>query len=119
MPKKKFYALCRYKDKADGLMKLGYLPREGFDVPNEFNLDLVVYRTEKEGDWKANFKRVKVWYVVDCDCGLQIGEGETKNKAIENALFHLNDIDFEMYKKKSQDVREQYGDPPGKRISYL
>ena len=108
MGKRKFYSLSRYTDKTDGTIKCGYLPREGFVVPNEFGLNLLVYRD----------KEVKTWYVVDEDCGLSIGEGSTKKEAIENAFDKFSKIDMGTYNDSQIKAIEKYGYPPGHVIMY-
>lgn len=124
MAKKTFYILRCYVDQTDGNTKIGYIRCEGQDVPNNFNIDgwlfnLGVYKTKKEGDWKQNFKPITVWYVVDCSCGLAIGEGETKKKAIDDAFARLETVDMTYYRKKVDEVISQYGNPPGRGITYL
>ena len=124
MAKKKFYALRRYVDKTDGNAKTGYIRCEGWDVPNNLNIDgwlfdLGVYKHTKEGDWEHDFQPVDVWYVIDCSCGIAIGEGETKKKAIDNAFARLETVDMTYYRKKVNEALEQYGNPPGRGISYL
>ena len=110
MPKKKFYCLCRYKDKTDGKLKAGYLVREGFDVPNDLGFNLAVYRATDE--------EVKTWYVVDTRCGLSVGEGSTKKEAIESSLKRLEAVDMNLYKKKVKDVEKTYGPVPGHGIMF-
>lgn len=119
MPKKKFYALHAYVDSVDGNAKIGYLRYDGFDVPNEYGFDLAVYRTTKEGDWKNSWKAIPVWYVVNCACGLAVGEGSSRRKAIANAMERLEKLDEDWYNKKVRSVIDQYGYPPGKGIYYL
>lgn len=119
MSKKQFYALHAYVDSVDGNAKIGYLRYDGFDVPNEYGFDLAVYKTVKSGDVKNAFKPISVWYVVDCTCGLSIGEGPSRPKAVANAMEKLDKLDEEWYKKKVRSVIDQYGYPPGKGIFYL
>lgn len=119
MRKKKFYALHCYVDSVDGNAKIGYLRYDGFDVPNEYGFDLAVYKTVKSGDASNAFKPIGVWYVVDCDCGLAVGEGSSRPKAIANAMEKLKKLDEECYRKKVKSVIDQYGYPPGKGIFYL
>lgn len=115
MAKKKFYALIRYIDKLDGKTKVGYFRREGFDVPNNLGINLAVYRGTDPRD-----ETVKTdWFVVDVDCGLSVGSGETKNKAISNALENLVKIDKEAYAKLKADVSKMYGEMPGHGVMYL
>jgi len=108
MAKRKFYGFSRYTDKTDGITKVGYLPREGYNVPNDFLLDLAVYKAEST-----------YWFVVDCRCGLSVGSGGTKKEAIENALDKLSKVDMETYNKKTYEHVTTYGYPPGHGITYL
>lgn len=117
MAKKKFYSLSRYKDN-DGDMKSGYLCREGFDVPNDFGLDLAVYRAT-DATAATNWEQVKTWFVVDCDCGLAIGKGGTKKEAIEDAFEKYSKVDKDLYRKKVAEAKETYGPVPGRAIYYL
>lgn len=71
----KFYKLARYEQ--DGVMKPGFLRETGITLPNNYGLQLAVYQTEKG---KMN---EKVWYVVECSSGSGLGEGKTKNAAIQ------------------------------------
>lgn len=65
----KFYKLARYEQ--DGEVKPGFLREEGILLPNNYGLQLVVYRAEDK------------WYVVECSSGSGLGEGKTKNAAIQ------------------------------------
>ncbi len=117
MPKKKFYSFCRYNETDnDGnkVLTLGYLPREGYVVPNDFGLDLAVYRDKKGVGVLPN-----LWYVIDCYCGLSVGSGCTKKEAIANSFDRLSKVDMELYRKKQIAVIDEHGEPPGHRIFYL
>lgn len=118
MAKKVFYTFCRYKDKTDGNVKMGYLPREGFDVPNDFLLDLGVYKAT-DSSAATNWEETTTWFVVDCRCGLSVASGGTKKEAIQSALDRLGKIDMEVYNKKAYNHVNTYGYPPGHGISYL
>ena len=117
MPKKKFYSLCRYVDKTDGDIKVGYLPREGADVPNDLGFDLAVYRATDESV-VTNYRDTKTWFVVDTRTGLSVGQGDTKNKAIDVALSRLETLDKDEYRKAAKDTEDKYGPVPGHRITY-
>lgn len=117
MAKKKFYSLSRYTDKTDGNTKIGYLPRKGFEVPNTFGINLMVYRAVDETA-STRYNEVKTWFVVDEYCGLSIGEGSTKKEAIENAFDRLSKIDMETYNDSQRKAIEKYGYPPGHRVMY-
>ena len=118
MAKKVFYTFCRYIDKTDGSVKMGYLPREGFNVPNDFLLDLGVYKAT-DSSAATNWKETTTWFVVDCRCGLSVASGSTKKEAVQNALDRLGKIDMEVYNKKAYSHVETYRYPPGHRIFYL
>lgn len=119
MAKKKFfYGFSRYIDKTDGITKMGYLPREGFNVPNDFFLDLAVYKAT-DSSAATNWKECTTWFVVDCRCGLSVGSGGTKKEAIENALDKLSKVDMNAYNKKTYEHVATYGYPPGHGVTYL
>lgn len=99
-------------------MKIGYLPREGEAVPNDFSLSLSVYRAT-DSSAATNWKEVKTWFVVDEECGLSVASGSTKKEAIANALERLAKIDMELYNKKKDEVLEAYGPVPGREVMYL
>lgn len=112
MPKKIFYSLSRC---TDGIQ---YIKREGSDVPNDYGLDLAVYKTVDVNS-KDCGKDGKVWHVVDVDCGLSIGSGPTRKLAIEKAFDRLSKVDMETYTSKANESVEAFGTPPNKRIFYL
>lgn len=118
MAKRRFYSLSRYKDKQDGSMKCGYLPREGEAVSNVFSLALSVYRAT-DSSAATNWEEVKTWFVVDEDCGLSVASGGTKKEAISRALEILEKVDMELYKRKREKSLETYGPIPGHKVFYL
>lgn len=109
MPKKNFYSLCRYRDKVTKKLKAGYLPREGFDVPNDFHLDLAVYHSKEEDG---------SWYVVDTRTGLSVGQGYTRKEAVSSSLERLSTVDMDEYNKAAAKVAAQYGPCPGHGVTY-
>ena len=118
LAKKIFYSISRYKEIDGGEVRTGYFKREGQSVPNDFGLDLAVYRAT---DYSAatNWEEVKTWFVVDCECGLAIGQGGTKKEAIANSIERYEKVDKELYKKKCKECIEKYGPIPGHSIMYL
>lgn len=117
MTKKKFYSLCRYVDKTDGNIKAGYLPNEGFDVPNNLGFDLAVYRATNESV-ATNYRDIKTWFVVDTRIGLSVAEGSTKKEAIVVALKRLSGLDMEVYNARCVEIEKTYGPCPGHKIMY-
>jgi len=117
MAKKKFYSLCRYTEKTTGNVKVGYMPREGFDVPNDLGFDLAVY-CAKDSSASTNWNEVKTWFVVDTVTGLSVTQGDTKNEAIDAALARMETLDKDKYRKAVKDTEEKYGPVPGRRITY-
>lgn len=111
--KRKFYSLTRYIDETCENIKTGYIQRDGFDVPNDFGLDLAVYRSI---DTKT---QLKIWYVVDCCCGLSVGSGYTQREAVSSSLEKLAKVDMKAYAEKAKKSIETYGEVPGHRIMYL
>lgn len=118
MGKKTFYSISRYMDRNSGDNKVGYFKREGQDVPNEYGLDLAVYRAT-DSSAATNWQEVKTWFVVDCSCGLSIGQGSTKKEAIQNAFEKYEKVDKELYRKKVAECLEKFGPMPGHSIFYL
>jgi len=117
MAKKVFYTLSRTIDD-DGIKKENFYKQEGFNVPNEFNLDLAVYKAaDKITNPSCDYH--KIWFVVDCDCGLAVGEGDTKKDAIDDAFSRLSKVNMLIYKDGVKKANEMYGIPPLKRITYL
>lgn len=107
-----FYSLSRCND------GIRYLKREGFTVPNDFNLDLAIYKTvDTNSDYAG--KDGVVWHVVDTDCGLSIGSGPTRKYAIEEAFDRLENTGMDIYKLKAKLAVDTYGTPPNKQIFYL
>ena len=116
MSKRKFYALCQYVDKTDGSLKCGYIFKEGQNVPNEYGIDLAMYKSkEKDG----NGKDIVVWHVVDVESGLGLAAGSTKKKASEAVIMVLLTTPTDKIELARRNVREQYGDMPGKKIIFL
>lgn len=118
MAKKIFYSISRYKERDTGDMKIGYFKREGQSVPNDFGLDFAVYRAT-DSSAATNWEEVKTWFVVDCECGLAIGQGGTKKEAIANAFDKYEKADKELYKKKVAECLKNYGPVLGHGIYYL
>ena len=117
MSKKKFYSLCRYVEKTTGNIKEGYMPREGYDVPNDFGFDLAVYRA-KDSSASPNWNRATIWFVVDTVTGLSVAQGDTKNKAIDAAFSRLETLDRDKYRDVVKDMESKHGPVPGRRITY-
>lgn len=116
MPKCNFYALCRYVDKTDGSAKCGYLPKEGYDVPNDLGIKLSVYKSVEQDICCLD---KTVWHVTDVESGLEVGKGDTKKDAIHNAIKSLSMVGKERLEAQRRKIREQYGEMPGYRISWL
>lgn len=117
MSKKKFYSLCRYVEKTTGNIKVGYMPREGFDVPNDLGFDLAVYQA-KDSSASTSWNEIKTWFVVDTVTGLSVAQGDTKNKAIDAAFSRLETLDKDKYRDVVKDVESKHGPVPGRRITY-
>ena len=117
MAKKKFYSLCRYTEKTTENVKVGYMPREGFDVPNDLGFDLAVY-CAKDSSASTNWNDVKTWFVVDTVTGLSVAQGDTKKQAVDAALSRMEMLDKDKYRKAVKDTEEKYGPVPGRRITY-
>lgn len=117
MAKKKFYSVCRYKEKTTGETKVGYMPHEGYNVPNDLGFDLAVYRA-KDNTASTNWEAEKIWFVVDTRTGLSVAQADTKNAAIEAALSRLKSVSMEAYNFAAAKAAEEYGPYPGHRIMY-
>lgn len=109
-----FYALLRYKD-PDGSMRMGYIKKQGESVPNNLGISLAVYRTVERSHENSD-KEVKVWYVVDTDSGLAVGEGSTKNAAIINALDKIAKAGMEAIQKARDSAKEKIWPDAGWRF---
>lgn len=103
----KFYKLARYEQ--SGVVKPGFLREEGIFLPNNYGLELVVYRAEavKGGD--------KVWYVVECSSGSGLGEGKTKNAAIQAFENNVQRLGIKGIEKAVHRSIELYGLTPDHR----
>lgn len=100
----KFYKLARYEQ--NGVMKPGFLREEGYFLPNNYGLELAVYRAEvvKGGD--------KKWYVVECSSGSGLGEGKTKNAAIQAFENNVQRLGIEGIENAVRRSIELYGITP-------
>lgn len=104
----KFYKLAMYEQ--NGVMKPGFLREEGIFLPNNYGLQLVVYRAEsKKGD--------NMWYVVECSSGSGLGEGKTKNAAIRAFENNIQRLGIEGIKKAVHRSIELYGLTPDHRAT--
>ena len=105
----KFYKLARYEQ--GGVMKPGFLREKGYFLPNNYGLELAVYWAEaiKGGD--------KTWYVVECSSGSGLGEGKTKNAAIQAFENNVQRLSIEGIKKAVRRSIELYGLTPDHRAT--
>lgn len=104
----RFYAMAM----DDGTM--GFYPRQGTRVKNNFGLTLYVYKSneayERDSYW---------WYVVEERTGLSFGRGHTRKEAIENALTAIDTRGIDTIRKMIDNSVEKYGLAPHLRPTYL
>ena len=100
----KFYKLARYEQ--DGVVKPGFLREGGSFLPNNYGLELVVYRA-KGGD--------KTWYVVECSSGSGFGEGKTRNAAIQAFENNVQRLGIKGIERAVHRSIELYGMTPDHR----
>ena len=103
----KFYKLARYAGD-DGKSKVGFLREDGIFLPNNYALELVIYRAE-------NGKGEKTWYVVECSSGSGLGEGKTKNAAIQAFENNVQRLGIKGITKAVNRSIELYGRTPDHR----
>ena len=117
MLKKRFYSICRYKDKTDGKTKYGYLQREGYDVPNNLGFDLAVY-SSMDNPATSDQQRTETWFVIDTRTGLSVAQGASKNDVIDTALSNLEQMDMAWYREIVTKTEAAYGPCPMHKIMY-
>lgn len=81
----------------------------GYDVPNDFGLDLAVYRTRMG----VRYKFIDTWRVSDKRSGVSACNGETIKEAIDNTFEHFTSIGIETVKEKLNQFMEENGAMPG------
>ena len=79
-----------------------HLREGGFFLPNNFALELAVYRDQ-------NSRR---WYVVELTSGTGLGEGDTRNKAVANFEHNVERIGIKGIEKVIHRSIELYGRSP-------
>lgn len=100
----KFYKLARYLE--DGKQRTGFLREEGIFLPNNYGLELVVYRAEavKGGD--------KTWYVVECSSGAGLSEGRTRTEAVRSFEEKVEKMGLRAVEKAIEKSISLYGRTP-------
>lgn len=105
-----FYTLVRWFEGGKGAMK--YVKKTGFDVPNDFNLSLGVYKQDGSKDKPIE----QAWFVIDKECGLSVGEGKTKKAAIQDAFEKLQKLveagKMDAYYQKQAESIQKFGKIP-------
>lgn len=96
----KFYKLAKIND--GGKISTGFVREEGIFLPNNFALELVVYRTEDK----------KKWYVVELTSGAGLGQGDTKSKAIANFEHNVERLGIKGIERAVHRSIELYGRTP-------
>ena len=104
----RFYAMAM----DDGTM--GFYPRQGTRVKNDFGLTLYVYKSneayERDSYW---------WYVVEERTGLSFGRGHTRKEAINNALTAIETRGIDTIRKGIDLAVQKYGVSPMCKPTYL
>lgn len=113
MAKRIVYAFNRYIDKTDGNIRMDYLRCEGYDVPNEYGLELAAYKGE--APVQPTGDRVPCWFVIEVETGLAVGMGINRRKAVNNALANLSKVDMNVLNAQKAKFLAEYGCPPDHR----
>ena len=104
----RFYAMAM----DDGTM--GFYPRQGTRVKNNFGLTLYVYKSneayERDSYW---------WYVVEERTGLSFGRGHTRKEAIEKAITAIETRGIDTVKEEIENAVKKHGLPPHLMPTYL
>lgn len=98
----KFYKLAKISE--PGGQRIGFLREEGYFLPNNYSLALVVYRDDS-----------LKWYVVELTSGTALGEGITKTKAVQNFEHNVERCGISGVKKAIDRSIELYGMTPDHR----
>ena len=110
--KTSFYALARVVVDRDGKSEMKYFKKTGFDVPNDFGLNLAIYK--RAGNESGTVETM--WFVVDKDCGLSVGEGKTKKAAVQDAFEKLQKLvkagKMDVYRQKQAESIQKFGKIP-------
>lgn len=101
----KFYKLAKVEVEPDNPAVV-FLQEDGFRLPNNFGLDLVVYRADN-----------KVWYVVELVSGSAIGSGGTRTKAVQNFIDNITRLGVEGIRKATDKSIELYGKSPTYKVT--
>ena len=104
----RFYAFAM----DDGTM--GFYPRQGTRVKNNFGLTLYVYKSTETYDKDAYW-----WYVVEERTGLSFGRGHTRKEAISKALTAIETRGIDTVRKGIDLAIEKNGLPPNLQPTYL
>lgn len=103
-----FYSWCR------GENGIGFYPRQGTRVYNNFGLILFAYHSdetyEKDKSW---------WYIVEQYSGLAIGRGHTRAEAVQNTITAINTRGINSIKNSIRDTVEKHGWPPGVEPDFI
>ena len=93
---------------------MGFYPRQGTRVKNNFGLTLYVYKSneayERDSYW---------WYVVEERTGLSFGRGHTRKEAITKALTAIETRGIDTIREGIDLAVEKYGTSPLYRPTYL
>ena len=96
----KFYKLAKVEIEPDNPAVV-FLQEDGFRLPNNFGLDLVVYRADN-----------KTWYVVELVSGSAVGSGNTRTKAVQDFADNIARLGVEGIRKATNKNIELYGKSP-------
>ena len=96
----KFYKLAKIDD--GDTKRIEFVREEGIFLPNNYAMELAVYRTEDK----------KTWYVVELTSGAGLGQGNTKSKAIANFEHNVERLGIKGIERAVNRSIELYGRTP-------
>lgn len=102
----KFYKLSRMHGKPG----IGFLQEKGYFLPNNYLLDLVVYKSDETDNNGRNR-----WFVVETSSGCALGQGESRQKAIQNFENNVERMGIESIGEAIVRSKNKYGITPDHR----
>ena len=93
---------------------MGFYPRYGTRVKNDYGLTLYVYKSNETYEANAYW-----WYVVEERTGLSLGRGHTRKEAIAKCLTAIETRGIDTIRKDIDLAVEKHGPPPNLQPTYL
>ena len=82
--------------------RVAHLREEGFFLPNNYALEMAVYKSKDDGRW----------YVVELTSGTGLGEGDTRKKAVANFEHNVERVSVKGIENAVRRSIELYGRTP-------